>query len=107
VLSHEPHDRDTLDVDPDATARTASLIRDKMAGIDNAFDFPGVVPEYVRPLSCVRARVRLDRTAGRSRRHSCEPPWRRWTDVASALRSAGLPADVQVAGLPVRAIAGR
>ena len=41
-----------------STTRLAptSLIRDKMAGIGDAFDFPGVVPEYVRPLSCDRAR---------------------------------------------------
>ncbi len=40
-------------------------------GVKNAYDFPGFVPEYIRPLFCEgRGPVPLGGAVGRSRRHS-------------------------------------
>ena len=41
------------------------------AGVDDAFDFPGFVPEYIRPLFCEGTRsVPMGCAFGRSRRYS-------------------------------------
>jgi urocanate hydratase len=91
----------------------------KNAGLENAFDFPGFVPAYIRPMFCVgKGPFRwvalsgdpedIARTDAKVRQlFPDDKPLQRWLDLAARkIKYQGLPARICWLGLGQRHVAG-
>ena len=57
-----------------STTATTSAPRRRRPGVEDAFDFPGFVPAYIRPLFCEgKGPFRWAALSGRSRGHRASP----------------------------------
>ena len=91
----------------------------KNAGLENAFDFPGFVPAYIRPMFCIgKGPFRwvalsgdpedIERTDAKVRQlFPDDKPLQRWLDLAARkIKYQGLPARICWLGLGQRHVAG-